>query len=88
MLTEEGQVGVEIDKSQQNTIDSCLGQTDELLRDLIWRSDELNVDLLQKFRWGKARPTAGRNYAASAVNCCLSESGAVDPKLPCSFRIM
>lgn len=45
-------------------------------------------DLLQKFRWGKAWLTAGRNYAASTVNCCLSESGAVDPKLPCSFRIM
>lgn len=46
------------------------------------------MDLLQKFWWDKVWLTAGRNYAASAVNCCLSESSAVDAKLPCSFRII
>ena len=44
--------------------------------------------LLQKFDWDGQGLIAGRSYAASAVNYCLSESGAVDPKLPCSFRIM
>lgn len=54
----------------------------------LFERTDLVMDLLQKFGWDKAWLTAGLNYAASAVNCCLSDSGAVDPKLPCSFRIM
>lgn len=40
-----------------------------------------------KISVGQAWPNAGRHYAASAVNCCLSECGAVDLKLQLSHHL-
>ncbi|MFC7067713.1 hypothetical protein [Brucella rhizosphaerae] len=44
--------------------------------------------LLQKFGQHGALLNSGRNYAASAVNCCLRESAFVKAKMPCCLRIM
>ncbi len=40
---------------------------------------------LQKLVWHRTRLNFGRSYAASAVNCCLRESGGAEARTHCCW---